>query len=204
MPTRRPAAANDPGPAEPPSLRERKRAAAKAKVVDVAIALFEQRGFNAVSVAEICEAADVAQRSFFRYFPAKEDLLLEPVRELADHMQAALAAAPPGLPDAEALDGALRDLARHMLDDWERLAPYFRVVRATTDVRASPVNQLADRERVTADQLHARHHDTGTADWQTKLLVARRVAAFRVWLDEMRSTTVADPLAHLERILTAP
>ncbi|MDW5596826.1 TetR family transcriptional regulator [Conexibacter stalactiti] len=193
-----------PAAAAAPSLRERKRAAAKARVVDVAIALFSERGYNAVSVAEICQAADVAQRSFFRYFPAKEDVLLEPVREMADRMQAALAQAPPELSDAEALDGALRTLARYMLDDWERLAPYFRVVQETTAVRASPVVQLADRERAMADLLHARHHRGGSADWHTRLLVARAVAAYRVWLDELRTTTVEEPLAHLDRILAAP
>lgn len=191
-------------PAAQLTLRERKRTAAKARVVDVAIALFAERGYNAVSVAEICAAADVAQRSFFRYFPAKEDVLLEPVREMADRMQAALAHADPGLSDAAALDAALHELARYMLDDWQRLAPYFRVVKETTAVRASPVVQLADRERTMADQLHARHHDSGTADWQTRLLVARGVAAYRVWLDDLRSADVGDALAHLDRILAAP
>ncbi|MDW5593095.1 TetR family transcriptional regulator [Conexibacter stalactiti] len=188
-------------PAEPTSLRERKRAAAKARVVGVAIALFDRHGYNAVSVADICAAADIAERSFFRYFPAKEHVLLEPIRATADRMQAALAAAPPELSDRDVLDGALRDLARYMLADWERLAPYFRVTSETTAGRSSPLIQLADRERAMADQLHRRHHDSGTADWRTRLLVARGVAAYRVWLDDLRTTTVSDPLAHLDRIL---
>jgi hypothetical protein len=37
-----------------------------------------------------------------------------------------------------------------------------------------------------ADQLRARHHDNGSADWQTRLLVARGVGAYRVWLDDLR------------------
>ncbi len=57
-------------PSEEPTLRERKRAEAKARVAEVAIGLFAARGFAAVSVDEICVAAAVAPRSFFRYFPA--------------------------------------------------------------------------------------------------------------------------------------
>lgn len=202
-PASRASAGEPAAPAAPASLRERKRAAAKARVVDVAIALFAQRGYNAVSVAEICAAADVAPRSFFRYFPAKEDVLLEPIREMADRMQAALADAPPELSDRDALEGALRTLARYMLDHWEQLAPYFRVVQETTAVRASPVVQLADRERAMADQLRSRHGAGGGADWRTRLLVARGVAAYRVWLDELRAREVDDPLAHLDAILAS-
>jgi AcrR family transcriptional regulator len=190
------------GMSEPTSLRDRKRAAAKARVAEVAIALFAEHGYAAVSVAEICAAADVAQRSFFRYFAAKEDVLLEPVRELADRFQGAIAAAPPELDDAEALERGLREMAAYMLAEWDHLGGYFRVIQETTAVRASPVLQLADRERAVAEQLRRRHRDAdGPPDWRTRLLVARGVAAFRVWLDELRTGEVADPLALLDRIL---
>jgi AcrR family transcriptional regulator len=190
--------------AGPSSLRERKREEAKARVTEAAIVLFQRRGYHAVSVAEICELADVAPRSFFRYFPAKEDVLLEPMHAISARALAGLADAPQELSDAEALDDTLRQLARYMLSDWERFSRYFRLLQETTAVRASPAIQLADRERAMADQLHARHHDSGSADWQTRLLVARGVGAYRVWLDDLRSTTVEDPLAHLDRILSAP
>lgn len=186
-----------------PTLRERKRAQAKAHVAEVAIELFAARGYAEVSVAEICAAAEVAQRSFFRYFPAKEDVLLEPVRELADRMEASIAAAPAELSDAAVLERAMRELAGYMLDRWERLTGYFRVIQETTAVRASPVVQLADRERSVAGQLLARRGAAGPPDWRTRLLVARTVAAFRVWLDDVRGGEVADPLAHLDTVLAA-
>lgn len=202
MPDADPSSASDPS-GQPPSLRDRKRAAAKAHVADVAIRLFAERGYAAVSVAEICAAADVAPRSFFRYFPAKEDVLLEPMRELADRFQASIASAPAGMSDAEALERGLREQAELMLARWDRLDGYFRVVRDTTAVRASPTMQLADRERAVADELLRRRDDPGPPDWRTRLLVARAVAAFRVWLDDVRTTEVADPLGHLDRILAA-
>jgi AcrR family transcriptional regulator len=78
------------------SLRERKKAAARVQVMTVALRLFETRGFGNTTVLEIAAAADVAPRTFFRYFPTKVDVLF------ADHLDElalvrdTLAARPPG------------------------------------------------------------------------------------------------------------
>ncbi|WP_022929700.1 TetR family transcriptional regulator [Patulibacter americanus] len=193
-------------PASPeaePTLRERKRAAAKARVVDVAIRLFAERGYAETSVDEICAAADVAPRSFFRYFPTKEAVLLEPVREMADRLEAAMAAAPPGLSDAEVVAVGQREVAANVIADWERLSRFFQVAADTGAVRSSPLTQLARREEAMTRQLLTRRGETGPADWRTRLLVARSVAGFRVWLDDVRTLEIADPLAHLDEILAA-
>ncbi|WUN46715.1 TetR/AcrR family transcriptional regulator [Streptomyces sp. NBC_00306] len=63
-------------------LRERKKQQAYRAISDGAIALFLEKGFEAVSVAEIAAAADVSKPTLFRYFPAKEDLALH---RFADH-----------------------------------------------------------------------------------------------------------------------
>ncbi|MFC1406474.1 MULTISPECIES: TetR/AcrR family transcriptional regulator [Streptacidiphilus] len=65
-----------------PGLRERKKQRTHAAISDAAIALFLERGFNQVSVAEVAEAAEVSKRTLFAYFPTKEDLV---VHRLADH-----------------------------------------------------------------------------------------------------------------------
>lgn len=185
------------------SLRERKRAAAQAKVVDVAIELFAARGFAAVSVAEICAAAEVSQRSFFRWFAAKDEVLLEPMREMADRVAQAIAAAPARLDDRATIELGLRALADWMLADWERLTVYFRVVQETSAVRAISPTPLPESERALAEQLLRRRGAEPPADWRTRLLVARGVAAFRVWLDDVRGGAVADPRGHLDTILAA-
>lgn len=57
--------------------RERKKAQVRQHISDVATGLFAQRGFDAVSVSEIAEAADVARPTVFAHFPRKEDLVFD-------------------------------------------------------------------------------------------------------------------------------
>lgn len=58
-----------------PGRRERKRAATRATILDAAIPLFLERGFDAVTVREIADRADVTPRTVFMHFPQKEALL---------------------------------------------------------------------------------------------------------------------------------
>ncbi|WP_432139429.1 MULTISPECIES: TetR family transcriptional regulator [unclassified Streptomyces] len=89
-------------------LRERKKRRMYQELSDVAVRLFVERGFDAVSVAEVAAAADVSKPTLFRYFPAKEDLVLH---RIADHEREA-ARVVSGAPD----EPPLRALRRHFLD----------------------------------------------------------------------------------------
>ncbi|MEE1791362.1 TetR family transcriptional regulator [Streptomyces sp. BE308] len=66
----------------PVGLRERKKQLTYQAVSDAAIAMFLERGFDKVSVAEVAAAADISKPTLFRYFPTKEDLALH---RFADH-----------------------------------------------------------------------------------------------------------------------
>ncbi|PZT76700.1 MULTISPECIES: TetR/AcrR family transcriptional regulator [unclassified Streptomyces] len=58
-------------------LRERKKRQTRQQLSDVATGLFLERGFDAVTIAEIAQAADVSVNTVYNYFPAKEDLFLD-------------------------------------------------------------------------------------------------------------------------------
>jgi len=69
-------------PDEKLSRRERRRLEIRDRILESAVALFEARGYEATTVHEIAEIADVAYGTFFRHFPTKLDLL----RELSDRV----------------------------------------------------------------------------------------------------------------------
>ncbi|NUK08262.1 TetR family transcriptional regulator [Streptomyces lunaelactis] len=97
-------------------LRERKRRQTYRAISDAAIALFLEKGFDAVPVAEVAAAADVSKPTLFRYFPAKEDLALHRFADHEDEAARVVAARPAG-------HSPLHALHRHFLDGLERRDP---------------------------------------------------------------------------------
>ncbi|MEV5144546.1 TetR/AcrR family transcriptional regulator [Streptomyces sp. NPDC052727] len=67
-------------------LRERKKRQTRQYISDVATGLFLERGFEAVTVAEIAEAANVSVNTVYNYFPAKEDLFFDRSAGVAERL----------------------------------------------------------------------------------------------------------------------
>jgi AcrR family transcriptional regulator len=78
--------------AEPSQLgrRERRKREVHQRMVDAAAALFDRQGVAATTVDEICERADVAQKTFFNHFPTRQHLVRELAEGIVDALHALL------------------------------------------------------------------------------------------------------------------
>ena len=203
------------------SLRERNREQNRAVTAETAWRLFMDRGYDDVTVADICAAAAIAPRTFHRYFNGKEDVLAEPVRRMAAVAQEAIAAAPADAGDAAAMAEAIRALGRFVVDNHDWVRALVIVSKKSHHVRAEHVALRPDEERGVAALLAARHDDarhddavrddaardddvSGEPDWRLRLLVAHAIAVFRVWLDDYFHNPAANPMAHLDEMLRDP
>lgn len=74
------------------SLREKNRLETRQELIGAAVGLIRERGFDQVSVEDICEQAGVSRATFFNYFPQKEMLLTEMAAERLGQMRAFMAA----------------------------------------------------------------------------------------------------------------
>jgi AcrR family transcriptional regulator len=79
-----------------PGLRERKKEQTRRLIADTARRLFAERGFDAVPVAEIARAADVAEKTVFNYFPTKEDLFYSGMEAFEERLLEAIREREPG------------------------------------------------------------------------------------------------------------
>src|SRR5262245_6930269 len=90
-------------------LRERKKERTREQLVEAALRLFTQRGYEETTIDEVVDAVEVSPRTFFRYFQSKEDVLVAWVDEFIDRVRDALAATPPDEDPYTALRNALAE-----------------------------------------------------------------------------------------------
>ena len=95
-------------------LRERKKQRTREQIVEAAMRLFSERGYHATTIADIAEAAEIAPRTFFSYFPSKEAVVFHDVDRTLDTLAEALRERLPG----ESVFDALRRWVETMLEEW--------------------------------------------------------------------------------------
>ena len=91
------------------SRREENKQRTRSALERAAAQLFAEQGFGATTVRDIAAAAGVGERTFFRYFPSKEDLVLQEVRDLLPGLMRAVRERPAEEPLLTALCEAMAD-----------------------------------------------------------------------------------------------
>ena len=168
----------------PASLRDRKKERTRAALGRVALELFRERGYDAVTLAEVADAAEVGHRTLFRYFRDKEELLFGDDDEVQAQLRTALLARPAEEPGAVAVREALLALAPRYADRRDEGRVRRAVIEGSPALSARERAKHAAHERVLRDGLVARGHDPDSARLLARLAVACADEGITRWLGD--------------------
>jgi AcrR family transcriptional regulator len=130
------------GQARPGGLRERKKARTRASIREHALRLFREQGYHATTVEKIAEAAEISPSTFFRYFPTKEDLVLQD--DMDTRMIEALERQPAGLSPLAAIRAAVREMfASYGEADLDVVRQTTQLTMTVPEARARALDELA-------------------------------------------------------------
>ena len=192
-------------PPTTPSLRDRKRARTRQAIVDAAVELFERDGYDETTVADIAAAAEIGTRTFFSYFPTKEELVFPEsdarVRAAVD----AIATRDQHERPAEVLLRALRLIGEDSDEMASRLAALrMRLIQTVPAVRGRALQVQVAAQREIARHLAAAFPDEldeVTAAALTGAFVGAITGALQVLLEDMDNPT--DPAVVQEAVQRA-
>ncbi|WP_068159441.1 mycofactocin system transcriptional regulator [Rhodococcus phenolicus] len=169
----------------------------------VGIELFRERGFDETSVDEIAEAAGIARRTFFRYFPSKNAVPWGDFDEHLAHMRAHLAEFPDDTPLPEALTSALLDFNTFPESEAQRHRARMELILRNPTLQAYSSVMYQGWRQVIAEFV-ARRTDASSDDHFPRtvgyLVLAVAVSAYEQWLTD-DSAELPDLLASGMRTL---
>lgn len=130
--------------------RERKKAKTRAAIQRHALRLFRAQGYAATTVEQIAQAAEISPATFFRYFPTKEDIILQD--NFDPMLVAAFKAQPPELSPIEAMRGAMRAaFAAVPPEEMAQLRERMALLRTVPELRAKVLDEFTTTITVIAD-----------------------------------------------------
>ncbi|MEU5597354.1 TetR family transcriptional regulator [Streptomyces sp. NPDC020298] len=172
-------------PAARLGLRERKKQQTRQRIRREAYRLFAGNGYEATTVDQIAEAAEVSPSTFFRYFPTKEDVVLQDEYDPA--LAAALRARPADEPIVDAVLASLKGPVGQMIQqDRDDLLLRTRISFTDPAIRARTVAEQERSERAIAEVI-AERAGRDAADLEVRCAAAAIIAVFttlvRHWVE---------------------
>jgi AcrR family transcriptional regulator len=157
--------------------------------------LYAQRGYENTTVAEIAERAGLTERTFFRHFSDKREVLFGSAGDLRDALVEAVAAAPASLSPLETVAVGLEAAAAVLPDRREMSRRRQAVIDANAELRERELGKFAALVQALAGALRERGLEDPAATLAAELGIAVFRVAFGRWIDEANDR----PLGELVR-----
>ena len=166
---------------------------ARGRLERAAMELYRERGFEQTTVAEIAKRAGLTERTFFRHFADKREVLFWGAGELQDFMVNALASAPDSATPIEAVAAAIQGAAV-LLD--QRPIEYARqrrfIIAANAELQERELIKLASLAAALADTLRRRGVKEPAASLAAEAGIAVFKIAFEAWTSETNQRDFPD------------
>jgi AcrR family transcriptional regulator len=156
-----------------PGLRERKKQKTRETIIGVALELFAERGYEHTTIAEIADAAEIAPRTIFAYFPSKEDILFSDLPQLQERLAQALRDRSDGQTTLDVLRGLILE---SLTPDRNRLLRK-RIVAGDSALLRHERARFAPLEQLTIEAI-AEDLYAGPDDIRPRIVAAALIAAF--------------------------
>jgi AcrR family transcriptional regulator len=184
----------------PTGLRERKKARTRAVIRQEALRLFRERGYSATTVEQIAAAADVSPATFFRYYPTKEDVVLQD--DLDVLLPEAVEAQPAGLSPIAAVRAAVTETMGQLgPEELDRLRETIKLSNSVPELRARSVDEFIRTIDVMAVPL-ARRAGRSPEDIEVRHVAGAMIGVLlAVTMGPMDDDDPADLLARIDAAL---
>ena len=177
-------------------LRERKKLATRLALHEAALRLVAERGLDHVSVDDIAERADVSPRTFFNYFPSKDDAVLGLDPAVSDSMVESLRARPADETPGQAMRAVAHEQAGQMAEETELWPLRLRVIDAHPALLARLAASFGRAEQAMAAAI-AERTGSNPHDLYPLLLAGVAAAAMRSALHRWFATDFTTSLPDL-------
>jgi AcrR family transcriptional regulator len=168
---------------------------ARGRLEQAALQLYHDRGFEQTTVAEIAECAGLTERTFFRYFADKPEVLFSGAALLQELMVTALAEAPETASPLEAAAAALDAAARLIQERHEFSRQRQAIISAHPELQERELKKMASLADALADALRRR----GVGDPAAGLTAEMAIAVFRLAFERWLANDNQRPLPQLMR-----
>lgn len=181
-------------------LADRKRELTRRALIDAALELFAQRGYDGTSVADIAERAGASEATFFRHFGSKDEVVFSERGVRLPVVREAILERPASEPPVVAAREALRAIGARLSVDRDRLLLQHRALQSTPLLRGRSQDVQVEWEQAIASALAERagiDGDDPTIRVTAVVAMAIVRTAFSMWHDEDGQRSLADVIDEL-------